>query len=242
MITRLISICLTFSLISCLSSPEPVDAGKSKSFLRQGTKYFYVGDDHGLPSVKNELRNVNGELQILSRMIAADHNKIYYKYNPQPVADRRSFVADKSIYRDKNHVYRLSQFTLDIIPAADPSSFRYLASDEGGQVIWAVDKQRYFLWHRPVATDYATFKILNNHLAFDSLSIYLATPGGLQTVGSCDGKIEKITAGFCRDKSSVYFYSAKKGFTKIPVSGLSRILVIRDEEISIDKKIFNINH
>jgi hypothetical protein len=237
--SKILTLFMIMSLLSCFSSPRLIDPGKSKSFFVQGNRYYYIQNGNRLASGKNELKNVSGNLIVIDALIARDDKKIFYKSEPQASADPNSFVAAAPLYKDAKHVYSLSYFKLEIIPNTDPGSFQYIPVTGANAVLWARDAKSYYLWQKPVAVDTSAFKIFNYAIAWDASQIYSTTAKGLIPVAQLSSEPEIISEHFFRDKEFLYFYSTKSGFQKRTLKTGSKVQLINPEQVSIDGTIVN---
>ncbi|HYF70336.1 MAG TPA: hypothetical protein VD884_19490 [Ohtaekwangia sp.] len=226
-----------FSFFSCFQT-TPIDKEKSNSYYIQNGKYYYIQNGNRLAQGKNQLKNVSGPLLILDSDLAMDNKTVYYKSYPQPHIDRNSFVVDKFVKKDQNHVYDRDFFKLKIVPDADPNTFQYQIIDSVNWFIWARDANHYFVSHHKVDVDYASFQIHNITLAHDAHHVYVRNGVQLLNRAKLAGTPKKLNKHFLADDESIYYYSVKKGFQIMPINGMN-VTILKEDEIKVGETIIS---
>ncbi|RAW02217.1 DKNYY domain-containing protein [Pseudochryseolinea flava] len=174
----------------------------------------------------------------LANDIGKDKDHIFFQYQPQQV-DYTSFnIKDKTILRDKDHVYyRPYEYShqLLVVEQANPETFTYLTVDDNNYS-WSRDAHHYFYYHKKVDVHYPSFKFLTAALVADHHHIYLAYGHELLIKEYVTAPIEKLARCYARMGHTLLYHHSYHGYASFKFDKIDRIKITDDEYILVNNQ------
>jgi len=180
--------------------------------------------------------------EVLAEDFAKDKTNIYYQEMVvTDIVDYDTFYIDSNgVAKDKANVYIGYSDQLEALTGVDPDSYVELPdwAPSFETVVWAKDKNHYYLSHKKVDVDYKTFMVVCNHLYKDRSYVYTDYKGSIKKTMVDPAEFKRLNEQHCYDDKYIYVADIFETMMKYRYSDFSTVKVFCTNYVGVERKVY----